>query len=175
MQITYKLVVADYKAALALHNRQKSNRRSSHFFMFKVMPIIGILILCSDVILFFMRGDYFARNPPGLLIVPVVFSLLPVFRSYAIRKQFKGLFPRSQTDQHLFIDIDDERIISAMPGSSESKLLWNAIVRFAQDEKITLFYLTELRFLFVPTTIFSAEQRVELSNLVVRHVVKKTS
>jgi hypothetical protein len=75
----------------------------------------------------------------------------------------------------LFIDIDDERIISAMPGSSESKLLWNAIVRFAQDEKITLFYLTELRFLFVPTTIFSAEQRVELSNLVVRHVVKKTS
>jgi len=107
--------VADYKAALALHNRQKFNRRSSHFFMFKVMPIIGMLVLCSEVFLFFTQEDYFARNPPGLLIVPVVFSLLPVFRSYAIKRQFKGLFPRSQTDQYLSIDIDDERIISACP------------------------------------------------------------
>jgi hypothetical protein len=60
-----------------------------------------------------------------------------------------------------------------MPGSSEAKLLWNAIVRFAQDEKITLFYLTELRFLFVPTIVFSTEQRAELSDLVARHVVKR--
>jgi len=82
------------------------------------------------------------------------------------------MFPHGQTDQLLSIDIDDGRIISEMPGFSESKLLWTAIVRFAQNEKVTLFYVAKARFLFVPTQLFSEEQRAELNDLVARHLPK---
>jgi hypothetical protein len=51
-------------------------------------------------------------------------------------------------------------------------LLWTAIVRFAQNEKVTLFYVAKARFLFVPTQLFSEEQRAELNDLVARHLPK---
>ena len=171
MQISYKLSLADYKAALKLHYRQRGNWRSP-LGLFTVMPIIGALLICCTVIGYFAQDDYFAHNPPGLLAVPIFFLLLPVFYSYAMKKQFVNMFPHGQTDQLLSIDIDDGRIISEMPGFSESKLLWTAIVRFAQNEKVTLFYVAKARFLFVPTQLFSEEQRAELNDLVARHLPK---
>jgi len=172
MQISYKLTLADYKAALKLHYRQRGRWRSP-LGLFIFMPIVGAFLVCCTVIGYFSQEDYFVHNPPGLLVVPIFFLLLPVFYSYAMKKQFRNIYPHGKTDQLLSIDIDDGRIISEMPGFSESKLLWTTIVRFAQNEKITLFYLAKARFLFVPTQVFSVEQRTELNNLVARHGVKR--
>jgi hypothetical protein len=69
--------------------------------------------------------------------------------------------------------IDEDHIVSAIPGVNEGKYFWNAILRFAQDEKITLFYVAEKKFLFVPTKAFSREQREELDDLIARTVARK--
>jgi hypothetical protein len=137
------------------------------------MPIVGFLLICSDLVGFFTEKDYFTRNPPVLLAVPICFLLLPLLYLYSTKKQFRNIFPHSRTDLPLTIDIDDERIITEMPGFSEGKIFWNAIVEFVQNDKITLFYLAKSRFIFVPTKVFSKEQRTELSDLVARHVVKR--
>jgi hypothetical protein len=83
------------------------------------------------------------------------------------------MFPFNTTETLLTIDIDEERIVSVMSGLSESKILWNAVVKFAQNEKVTLIYLAEIRFLFIPTSAFTPEQRAELNELVARHVRKE--
>jgi hypothetical protein len=69
--------------------------------------------------------------------------------------------------------MDDDRILSGLPGVSEEKYFWNAIVGFAQDRKMTLLYLDKDKFLLFPTYALSPEQRAELNDLVARYVVKR--
>jgi hypothetical protein len=130
------------------------------------------VLICCDLIGFFTEKDYFTRNPPGLLAVPICFLLLPLLYLYSTKKQFGNIFPHSQTDLSLTIDIDDERIITETPSLCEGKIFWNAIVEFVQNDKITLFYLAKSRFFFVPTKVFSEDQRAELNDLVDRHLPK---
>jgi hypothetical protein len=170
MQLTYKLSLADYKAALALHDRQKFTRRLGHTFLFIVMPSLAVLVLLFQGYLAFTQVGYIARNPPVTLVVFFVFLLLPALRLYGTHKQFSRLFSNSPTDRSVSIDIDEERIISAIPGRSEGKFFWQAILKFAQDEKGTLFYIAENRFLFIPTQALSSAQRDELADLVARHL-----
>jgi hypothetical protein len=60
-----------------------------------------------------------------------------------------------------------------MPGVSEGKFFWPAIVAFAQDEKITLLYIDKNRFLLFPTYSLSPLQRSELSAMFDKHLVRK--
>ncbi|MGA9071385.1 MAG: YcxB family protein, partial [Terracidiphilus sp.] len=82
-------------------------------------------------------------------------------------------FPHGKIDRQLTIDIDDERIIAETPGFSETKILWQAIDRFAQNEKVTMFYTAEIRFIYFPTRSLSDAQRIELNELVARNLVRK--
>jgi len=90
-----------------------------------------------------------------------------------VRKQFNNIFPPGRTDRNVSIDINEDHIIAAIPGVSEGKFFWNAILKFAQDEKITLFYVAEKRFIFVPAKAFSPSERSELSDLVERNLLRK--
>jgi hypothetical protein len=171
MKLNYTLTLADWKAALRLHRCQKLSRRIAEFIWFRFMPIICFLMLAFELIMGFTQKTFFSQNPPGLLIVPLVFMLLPVIRSQFVRTQFNQLF--SPSARTLSIDIDDERIVCVNPGSSESRFLWHIVLEYAQDEKITMIYIAKLRFLFFPTSAMSVEQRTELNDLVARHVVKR--
>ena len=171
MQLTYTLTLSDYKAAIKLHNRQNLGRRLSNIFAGRILPGIGLFLLIAEAFLAFSENDYLSRNPPGLLIVPFIFALLPIIQANIVRKQFDQLFPPSS--RNLSIDLDNERIICDNPGSSESKFLWTIVQQFAQDDKVTMLYISKLRFLFFPTNSMSIEQRTELNELVARNMVRK--
>jgi hypothetical protein len=172
MQVKYKVTVSDYRNAVALHYRLKGRWRSP-LNLYKFISIVGALLLISDLIDAFCRNDYFSGGYVATLIIPLFMLSLPFLYRYSTLKQFKNIFPHSATDSTLMMDIDEERILSEMPGFTESKILWNAVVKFAQNEKVTLIYLAEIRFLFVPTNAFTPAQRTELNDLVARHVVKR--
>ena len=173
MQISYKLAYSDYKNALRLHYGQKG-KWISPMSLFWFMPTIGSLIIISALIQFFHDKDRFlASNPPGLIGVPLFFLIVPLLYSFALKNQFKSMFPHSQNDRQLTIDIDDERIATELPGFSESKFLWQGIDRFAQNEKVTMLYISRLRFIFFPTKSLSESQRAELNDFVARHGVKR--
>jgi hypothetical protein len=82
------------------------------------------------------------------------------------------MLPPSCTDRIISIDIDNERVVSSIPEVSEGKFFWNAIVDFAQDEKVTLLYIRKRAFIFFPTSVLSPDQHTELNDLIARHVVK---
>jgi len=173
MQVSYKLMYSDYKDALSLHYSKKGEW-TSPMNLFSFMPAIGsLLIVCALVECFHDKDSFLANNPPGLLCIPLFFLLFPVLYSFALKKQYKGSFPHGRTDRQLTIDIDDERIIAETPGFSETKILWQAIDRFAQNEKVTMLYTAEMRFIYLPTRSLSDAQRAELNDLVTRHCVKR--
>ena len=98
---------------------------------------------------------------------------LPAWRAYSIRKCFKRICPPVATDRNISVDINDDQVISTVPGVSEGKFFWNAILASAQDEKITLLYIRKTAFLFIPTYAMSPAQRAELNDLISRHVGKR--
>jgi hypothetical protein len=172
MKLTYTLTLDDYKAAQVLHRRQTFGRRTTWFFLLRVMPGIGLLVLAWALFTGLTHKAGFSQNPPVTLVVPIIFLLLPLINHNLVRKQFNQLFP--PTARNLSIDIDEERIICTNPGVSDSRLLWNAIIEFAQDERITMLYISKLRFLFFPTQVISPSQRAELNDLVARHVNRRS-
>jgi hypothetical protein len=173
MQISYKLTYSDYKDALRLHY-SKSGKWTSPMNLFSFMFGIGCLLtVCALVEYFHDKDNFLASNQLSLVCVILFFLLFPVFYSFALKKQFKGSFPHGGTDRQLTIDIDDERIIAETPGLSESKILWQAIDRFTQNEKVTMLYIAKLRFIYFPTRSLSDVQRTELNMLVARHGVKR--
>jgi len=74
-------------------------------------------------------------------------------------QRFKRLFAPTRMDRSNFVEIDDERILYATPGISETKFSWNAVVEFAQDEKVTLLYVSKRVFITMPRRLFSRAAR----------------
>jgi hypothetical protein len=99
----------------------------------------------------------------------------PFMQLYVDRRGFRRLFSPTRKDRSCYIDLDDNCILSGQPEVSEEKYFWNAIVGFAQDEKMTLLYLDKDKFLLFPTQAMSPEQRAELNDLIARHVVGRKS
>jgi hypothetical protein len=174
MKLDYAVTLADWKAAIRLHMRQKLGRRI-HLAIFNfVIPVLAVLGL----------GYIVFANSTGQsgvvdeLVMPVtvlvlISILIPIMRNFAIRKSFKGMFPPSETGPGYSLDIDNERILSVRPGSGEAKYFWTGICGVAQDNKITLLYISDILFLGIPTRVLSPADRTELYDLIARNVVRK--
>jgi hypothetical protein len=171
MKYSYTLAMADYKAALKLHQRAKRSRRIVEFVLYKFMPMLSLISILYELFEEISHDSFVWEHTLRLLIIPMFFLLLPISRWNLVRKQFKQLFPAGS--ENLSIDIDDDRIICVNPGRSESKFTWNSIKSFAQDGKISMLYISEERFLFFPTSGLSHSERAELQSLVERNLVSK--
>ena len=170
----YTLSLADFKAALRLHGRQRMWRRVSYTFFYVIVPILAIVGTAL-----FVFGHFLGKidlDSPYRIILGVLLWLsifLPMMQFINIRRSFKAIFPSASKDRAAAINIDDERVISSVVGLSEGAFYWPAIVEFAQDEKITLLYIAKNRFLLIPTSAFSPSQRSELDELVAQHLIKR--
>ena len=176
MKLNYTISLADFKAAQRLHRRQKLSRRISFVLLYIVLPAVAVLgWLCWPLLN--ITSDTPVAVSLGLSILDVVLlsfaATLPISREYETRKGFKRLFEAAHGNRNSFVEIDDEHILYDIPGVSESKLSWNAIIDFARDEKVTLFYVSKQAFIVLRTPDLSPEQMIEINDLVARHVVKK--
>lgn len=176
MRLTYTLDLADYKAAQRLHVRRKASRRVAFAIWYFLTPAIAVLGIAAFILLDLHRiTPTWAPILFGLEAALVWISIcMPVSRAYRLRKGFSQLFPPGRSDRNSSIDIDEDRIISAIPGVSEGKFFWNAIIDWDQDELITLFYIGPKRFLFVPTRAFGYEERAELLRLLERKNIEQS-
>src|SRR6185437_6108957 len=174
MKLEFTLTFSDYKSALRLYGRQTLRRRLAFISWNIAVPILAVIGLAA-----FIFFDLFSITSYAAILFGIESGLLtitilnPIARYYRIRKCFKQVFPPTHTDRTSTLEINDQHLLSTIPGVSEGKFFWNAIVDFAQDNKVTLIYVAKARFLFFPTAAMSPDERVELSNLVSRHVAKR--
>jgi len=61
------------------------------------------------------------------------------------------MMPSEIRDQPVTLEFTADQVISAIPEKSEGRFFWSAIQDFAQDDRITLIYVQQKRFIFVPT------------------------
>jgi hypothetical protein len=161
MNLSYTLTLEDYKA-LKLHRKQKLIRRVSPF----IWPTLLILSVIGFVFASLGHHQELAASialGAGALTVTI---LLPALVFYNTRRCFKQLSPPSRADRTSYLHINEERILSKIPGVSEGKILWPGVFSFAQDDRVTMIYPAERRFLFFPTSVLTAKQRAGLNTLV---------
>jgi hypothetical protein len=79
-------------------------------------------------------------------------------------------FPDGPEDEHYSVIANEEGMILTKPGSFETRLAWNVFTGFFQNEIITIMTLSPHRPLYFPTEAMTTEQRVELNELVAKHV-----
>ena len=174
MQLNYELTLDDYKAVLRLHRRQKIGRFIYFIAFYRLIPVAAVLFLTlTFVALAHHKPHQVSILFPldaGFLWVAIA---LPIARAFNIRKCFKQLFPPTRLGRASSIEINEDGIQSRTPGIGEGKVYWSGILRFAQNEEVTMLYLSESRFLFFPTQAMSPAQRAELNDLVAHHVVKR--
>lgn len=173
MNLEFTLAFSDYKSALRLYRRQTLGRRLAFVFWNIVVPILAVIGLVAFAFLDLFRITRFAAVLFAVETALLTFAIVnPIARYYKTRKCFKQLFP-TRTDRISTLEINDDHLLSRIPGVSEGKFFWNAIVDFDQDDKVTLIYVAKRRFLFFPTAAMSHDQHVELNNLISRHVAKR--
>jgi hypothetical protein len=169
MKLTYPFTLADWKAAIRLHARQKTGRRI-HFLVYDyVFPSLAALGLISVLILKLTGETVFVDNlviPVAALVVLAI--ILPFTRHYALRKSYKEMFPPSDTGPGYSLDINEERILSTRPGLGESTYYWTGICAVAQNQKITLLYISGVQFLGIPVRVMTPEQKAEIDSLIAR-------
>ena len=172
MQLTYTLTLEDYKAAQRLCRRQRISWRIKFLFWYFGVPVLAVLGLVFFIAIgrFMHIAATFFGVECGLLYLSLY---LPIWRFRRTRKNFERMVKHLEADRSVIIDIDNERIISSMPRVAEGKFFWNAFEAFAQDERMTLLFTAEDRFLFFPTRALSPTQRTELNDLVARNIVRK--
>jgi len=168
MLLNYTLSFTDWKAALRLNRRKKIIRRFGLF----IWPPIAIACF-SIAAVSSVNSQLFAQCIALGVGAIVALIASPFMRIYVDRRGYRRLFSPTCEDRSCYIDMDDERILSVLPGVSEEKYFWNAIVGFAQNKEMTLLYLDKDKFLLFPTYALSTDQRTELNGLVARNMPRK--
>ena len=171
MKISYTPTLADYRAGLRLHYRRKMLRRVTHLVGLWSMPLVVISFLISSIYRLATTGQERSPGEISWMLLALLFTLaIPASRYFAIRRQFRNIFPPSRADIEVTIDINEERIISSLPGWGEGKYFWNSILDFAQDQKATLLYVRKNLFLFFPTQAMSPAQQAELNQIIAKNL-----
>jgi hypothetical protein len=165
MTLEYSLTLADIKAAFKLHRRRNFYRR----FSTVIWPLVTITCLSIAFASNTQSGLFAAAISVGVGALWMSLTL-PILRMYQVRRCFKQLFPKARTNPLTATEVNEEFVLCRIPGVGETKYLWKAMFGFAQDERSTLFYLRKNAFMFLPTAALSQVQRLELNDLVTRHI-----
>ncbi len=169
MKIEFQLTLADYKAALKLHRRQKLTRRLLPWIWPTLLLVCAVSFVVSSA---FQNLELVAQSfalGAGALVGTIG---LPIARWINTHRCYNRMFPPTRTSRTTIIEIEENRIVEINPGAEEIRVGWSGILEFLQDEKITMMYIGVARFFLFPTPSLSAEQSAELNGLVARHVTK---
>jgi hypothetical protein len=175
MKFTYELTLSDYQAAQKLHWRQTFFRRALGFSLYWGGPAAccAIALLVGKRLGIFLVG----MSSGYVLLLGFALGLLVLLPGRTTRnaRRFRRQFERKfRADQRsASFEIDDHGISSAILGTGEVKFEWSTVVGFAQDDKMTLLYLSREQFLLFSTTVLTPTERTELSQLVSRNLAKR--
>ena len=177
MKFTYSIMLADFQNAQELHWHQTLLRRAIYYSIYWLIPVLLstlVIVFLSHMGLFFEHLPIMYTFSLGFVISAGIITLgCSRQKSKLYRKRFNKNFPPDM--RTAWCVIDDDGITSAIIGTNEEKKSWQDFVHFAQNDKITLFYLSEKKFMFIPTNAWSLDQRAELLGYVDRHVRKRKS
>ncbi|HZY61989.1 MAG TPA: YcxB family protein [Edaphobacter sp.] len=177
MRYDYVLRFDDYQDSQKLYLRHRRSAAVFYYFYVWVLPIVGLL---SCALFVASRYGFYPESSAsfaGFAAAGLWFALfVPIIQVVGRRRCWKRLIPTGMKGKSKSIEIpvslefNDEQVISAIPGKSEGRFYWSAIVDFAENEKIVLLFVHKKRFLFIPKRAMSADTWNEFRNLLISKI-----
>ena len=133
-----------------------------------------MIVFLNHFDLFFAHFSVMNSFLLGFVIAAIITTLrFSRQKSKLYRKRFNKNFPPNK--RTAWCVIDDDGITSAIIGTDEERRSWQDFIHFEQNDKIVLLYLSEKKFIFIPTNALSVDQRTELLGYVDRQVSNRRS
>jgi len=170
MRFTYSFTVWDYGEALSLHRNQKLSRRVNFALLYRIIPALAVVGLV-------LLGVYEPKVKTlgawvGFSFV-IAWLWIGIMLAFAPREHIRRGFKRSAPAGQATGSANGECVLGQVPGISESKWFWNGFVDVAQNDKLLLLYTKKDCFLILPTSVMTAEERMELIALIKRNLARK--
>jgi len=170
MKFTYSITLADLQNAQELHWHQTLRRRAIYYSTYWLFPVLATALFTLLLTRIGASYAFFIGFVIAALITTLGFSRK---KTKLYRKRFDKNFPPNK--RTAWCVIDEDGITSAIVGTDEEKRPWQDVAHFAQNNNITLLYVSEKKFMFIPTNALTMDQRTELLGYVDRHIRNKTS
>jgi len=170
MRIEYEPTREDLKATYLAHSNRSTTCAILHFFGSRFAP-------CAAVI-FFIMVHYDTMNPWLFQLPPVMVALTVasfIDRRLAPRRFLRSMFPAGVTDRRIVVEVDDEKIVSSIPGATRYEYSWGSISLFLCNAQVNLLYVSPGRFILIPNRALTTEEKAALNETIARKGIKRKS
>ena len=154
MKVTYKLSLAEFRAAFRMY------RRGTLFLRYDQVIWPSVSILCFAVSTVSDPKSELCRQALFLFVFSLCFTIgLPALRAFNAYRTYRTSLQNGHQSLETTTEITDERIIDVTPGICELAHSWASIEGFGQDARITLFRTRGGGWLFFPTSALTPDER----------------
>ena len=147
----YVLRKEDFLDAQKLYRKHHLRAALSYYFWIWTIPIAGFcLVLALLAAVINRREDLIRQLAPAAAFGAWIAIFVPAMRWWQVRKLWKASLDTGAAGKPVTLQFDGEQLISAIPGKSEGRFFWTALVDFAEDERLVLLFIRKKNFLYIP-------------------------
>lgn len=168
MRHSYVLRYQDYKNAQVLYRRHRWTAALTYYLWVWVLPVVGFAVAIPLLLSPFGHSPEWTSTVAPFSAMGIWFAVfIPVMRFYSVRRCWKRLLPENlakstKSEISVKLEMTEEQLISILPGRSEGRFYWSAILDFAEDDRIALVFVKKKAFIFIPRSALPAEGWTEL-------------
>jgi hypothetical protein len=171
LMISWESTYENWVAAQRLHRWSNLGTSSSFVFAYVLVPLFGLLPL-SQWLIDHHAGDSqdaLAQLPwaAGFVAWTV---LIWATRLRAYRRAYRNSWPSNVKERVNTLVLSDSGIHAITPGVGDTNLQWSAFCRVVENKRMLLIYMSKTKWLNIPQTALTAEQRAELKALLAAHI-----
>jgi hypothetical protein len=173
MKLEFSFTREEIKAIWNYFRRYTTFSIGNARVLYIAVPIISLVLFITGKYL-----EFFWLQTQGSIFLFASVVGIPIHLAYdnwMFYNWSKNNFSLGRGKEIYSITADYVGIIEARIDSVETRMTWNAITGFYQNEVITVMILSSDNCCYFPTKAMNAEQRAELDALVARHVTKRKS
>ena len=147
----YVLRKEDFLDAQRLYRKHNRRAALSYYLWIWIVPVLGLcLVLAYSAAVITRRADLMQQLMPAAAAGAWFAIFVPIMRWWQIRKLWKASLDPVADGKPVTLQFDNEQLISAIPGKSEGRFFWTALVDYAEDDRLTMLFIRKKRFLYIP-------------------------
>ena len=147
----YVLRKTDFLDAQRLYRKHSLRAALSHYLWIWAVPISGLcVVLATLAAVITPREDLIRELGPAAAVGAWFALFIPTMRWWQIRKLWKASLDAGADGKPVTLQFDNEQLISAIPGKSEGRFFWTALVDYAEDDRLAMLFIRKKHFLYVP-------------------------
>jgi|CZKF01.1.fsa_nt_gi hypothetical protein len=171
MKIEYSLTRDDIKAIWNHFRRYTTISIRNARVLYIAVPLTSLMLLLTGI-----YGGICWLQIQGKVLLLASLVSIPIHLAYdkwEFSVWYKNNFLLERGKVIYSITANEEELVVAKSDSVETRMTWNAITDYYQNEVITVMYLSPDNCFYIPTKAMTVEQRTELDELVKLHIVRK--